>query len=250
MMRTAVVTGAGSGIGRSTAILLASRGYRVIAVGRRVASLEETLSLMGGHKGNSTLISLDVRDRAEVFRCLGAVGAVDVLIAASGVCTRTWIDQADADDIFDDVMATNVQGVWNTFRALNPILTDGARAVVISSGLGKLARPGYSAYTASKHAVLGIVKCLALELAPRNIRVNAVCPGWVDTAMARADLNVSADVNGTSAEVELDRAVAAIPMKRFVSPEEVALLVGWLVSDESSAITAQSYNISCGEFFI
>jgi NAD(P)-dependent dehydrogenase (short-subunit alcohol dehydrogenase family) len=94
-----------------------------------------------------------------------------------------------------------------------------------------------------------MTKCFALELAGRGIRVNAVCPGWVDTLMSRGDLVRTAQENGTKTEVEYAAAIAPIALKRFVTPAEVTSLIEFLISDASSAITGQSYNISCGEFF-
>ena len=138
------------------------------------------------------------------------------------------------------MLAVNLDGVFHGLRLAAPRLRQGARVVVISSGLGKLGRAGYGAYAASKHGVLGLMRCAALELADRGIRVNAVCPGWVDTDMARADLCR----NGTARQ----EAEALIPMGRFVRPEEVAELVRWLASPASGPVTGQAFNISGGEF--
>ena len=102
----------------------------------------------------------------------------------------------------------------------------------------------------SKHAVLGMVKCLAPELADRGIRVNGVCPGWVDTEMAAADLVTTANETGKSVEAAKADAISSIPLKRFVTADEVANLTYWLLSDEAKAVTGQSYNISCGELTV
>jgi NAD(P)-dependent dehydrogenase (short-subunit alcohol dehydrogenase family) len=244
---TAVVTGAGGGIGRDVALRLARKGDRVIAVDRRREALDEIAALAG--PGAIVPLVLDVSDGAAVSRAFDDVGIVHAVVAGAGICQRAHLADEDADDVWRRVMATNVDGVWYLFRALRDRLEDGGRTVVISSGLGKLGRAGYGAYAASKHAVLGLVKCLSKELAGRRITVNAVCPGWVDTAMARGDLALSASLAGTTPEVEYERAISGIPLGRFVAPDEVAALIGFLVSDDAGAITGQAYNISCGEFF-
>ncbi|MBN2804102.1 MAG: SDR family oxidoreductase [Deltaproteobacteria bacterium] len=244
-MKYAVVTGAGGGIGREIAVMLSHEGYHIIGVGRNEETLLKTAAVCSGE---FSPVIADVTNRENLYQKLASFKNIHVLVANSGVCERTEIFDDESDAVFDKVINTNITGVWNTFRAVVPNLVDGGSAVVISSGLGKLARAGYSAYAASKHAVLGITKCLAIELAPKSIRVNAVCPGWVNTGMAMSDLDYSANQNGTSRDEEYAEAVKSIPMKRFVEPKEVADMVVWLSSSKSSAITGQSYNISCGEF--
>ncbi len=258
--RVALVTGAGSGIGRASATLLARAGYQVWALGRREEALKETLSLCerAPRGAPHRALSLDLRARAEVSMGLREVERVDALVLNAGICRRTPLrlmgagatdDDLDAanDDDFDDVLQTNVQGVWNPLRALAPRLAPGGSVVVVSSGLGKLGRAGYGAYAASKHAVLGLMRCAALELAPQ-VRVNAVCPGWVDTAMSRADIERDAQAADVPTRAIHAKACAGIPAGRFVAPEEVAQLIVFLLSDASAPVTGQSYNISGGEF--
>jgi NAD(P)-dependent dehydrogenase (short-subunit alcohol dehydrogenase family) len=212
--------------------------------------LAETATETATDEGRLRLISADVRDRAGLKAAFSDLGPVFAIVANAGVCRRTWLSEEDSDAVWDDVIDTNVHGVWNTFRAVGDNLLPNGAAVIVSSGLGKLGRAGYAGYTASKHAVLGMVKCFAPELAGKGIRVNAVCPGWVDTEMAAADLAVTASETGKSVEAAKADAVSSIPLKRFVTAEEVANLTFWLLSDEARAITGQSYNISCGEFTV
>ena len=248
MAKRAVVTGAGSGIGRECAHLLSEKGYEIIAVGRTSATLEETVSTAPG-PGVIIPMVMDVADRAAHRGAFAALDSVDIFIAAAGICAQGRLDEEGADDVWERTMATNVDGVWYMFRELYDKLAEDGRAVVVSSGLGKLGRHGYGAYTASKHAVLGLVKCFAKELAPRRITVNGVCPGWVDTKMARADLVHTASVHGTTPEEERAAAEAAITLNRFVTAREVAQLILFLASTEAGGITGQAYNISGGEFF-
>lgn len=248
-MKVAVVTGAGTGIGRATAVKLAETEVRVIAVGRTLASLEETAALATGMPGSVEPLVLDVGDKEAMKPAFEFLSTVDIFVASAGVCAQGQLAEEGADEVWERTMATNVDGVWYMFRALVSKFAPEGRAVVVSSGLGKLGRHGYGAYTASKHAVLGLVKCFAKELADRNMTVNAVCPGWVDTRMAQADLVHSAELYGTTPEHERAAAEQAIPLKRFVTADEVAELIFFLTSRGAAAITGQAYNISGGEFF-
>lgn len=281
-MRTAVITGAGDGIGRATARRLSRDGMRVVAVGRTGATLRALVDELRREGGVADAVEADVTDPAALRRALDWPGAcsggerkeprpgperqapgvvswgsppdplvldrVDVLVANAGVCARARLDDADADDVWANVLGVNLDGAWNTLRAVGPRLGAGGRVVLVSSGLGERGRAGYAAYCASKHGVLGLVRALAPELAPRGVTVNAVCPGWVDTRMAAADLERSARERGTTTEIERAAAVGAIPIGRFVAAEEVADLIAFLASPGAAAITGQAVSISGGEF--
>ena len=147
------------------------------------------------------------------------------------------------------VLDVNLNGLYYTLKAAAPNLQQDGRVVIISSGLGKLGRARYHAYTASKHAALGLMKCLSRELAPRGITVNAVCPGWVDTRMSRRDVALAGARDGLSPDEAFADAVSGIAIGRFVTPDEVASLIAYLTSEGAAAITGEAYNISGGEFF-
>ncbi len=245
--RLSVVTGGSSGIGKCAALRLASRGDRVIATGTSAAKLSE---LEGLGEGRITALSLDVTDRAAVAREIGAIESIHTLVLSAGVCSVAGVDEEDPDDeIWNQVIDVNLHGVYFTVRAAVPKMARGGRIIVVSSGLGKLGRPRYGAYCASKHAVLGLVKCWAKELAPRAITVNAVCPGWVDTTMAQGDVVRSAEHFGVTREEFFADAVSNITIGRFVAADEVASLIEYLASDAAAALTGEAYNISGGEFF-
>ncbi|PKN44299.1 MAG: NAD(P)-dependent oxidoreductase, partial [Deltaproteobacteria bacterium HGW-Deltaproteobacteria-17] len=235
------------GIGRAITQRLCADGWLVHAVGRNLGPLRATAALCP--EGAVVPLVLDVADLEAYAAAFGHIPVVHALIANAGICRQATLDDDFADEVWRTTMRVNVDAVWQLFRTLHGRLADGGRAVIISSGLGKLGRPGYGAYVASKHAVLGLTKCFSRELAPRAITVNAICPGWVDTPMARGDLARNAATFGTTPELEYGKACEAIALHRFVQPEEIAALAAFLLSPGAAAITGESYNISCGEFF-
>jgi NAD(P)-dependent dehydrogenase (short-subunit alcohol dehydrogenase family) len=244
MGRRVVITGGSSGIGLEAARLFVEAGDEVIICSsdaEKLARANEELPEARAHV-------LDVADQKAVEALFEAVGPVDVLVANAGVCLQAGLEDADSDEVWRRTMDVNLNGVYYCLKAAQGQMPAGGAMVTVSSGLGKNARARYEAYTASKHAVLGLTKCVALELARRDIRVNAVCPGWVDTPMSRADAATSARHAGMDEDSFRRQAIEAIPMGRMVTPEEVARLIFFLCSPAASAITAQAYNISCGEF--
>ncbi|MCP4600041.1 MAG: SDR family oxidoreductase [Proteobacteria bacterium] len=247
--RIAVVTGAGSGIGRAVTVRLVGLGYEVVAIGRRRERLQETVETLGNQGDRIRIAAVDVGDSLALRRSLEGIGTVHALVANAGICRQAKLEDPDSDQVWNEVLTTNLDGVWHTFRSIGPSLCSSGRAVVVSSGLGKLGRAGYSAYTASKHAVLGLVKCLAMEMAHKRITVNAVCPGWVQTEMAKSDLVRTAEETGQSVQDVREAVFQGIPLRRFVEADEVAALICWLLSEDAAAVTGQAYNISSGEFF-
>lgn len=189
----------------------------------------------------------DVTVPAAISSALADVDRVDTLIVNAGRCETGPIDGPDAGSIWRRVMAVNLDGAFNTLRVAGPRISAGGRVVLVSSGLGRRGRAGYTAYTAAKHGVLGLCRALALEWAPRGITVNAVCPGWVETAMALADIGRAAEQAGEPPAAVRARAEAGIPLGRFVTADEVAGLIAWLTSADAGMITGQAHGISGGE---
>ena len=248
MERTCVVTGAAGGIGMAAVQRFLASGHRVLACGRAGARLEQVRQEWVGNP-RCEVVTLDVTDRGAVADTFATFGPIDVVVVNAGICRQARLDEAHAEQVWDEVLDVNLNGAFHCLRAASRALVDGGAVVTVSSGLGKNARAGYEAYCAAKHGLLGLTKCVALELAPRKIRVNAVCPGWVDTQMARTDLAETARRAGSEPEALQAQALAAIPLGRMVAADEVAGLIHWLASPDAAAITGQAYNISCGEFF-
>jgi NAD(P)-dependent dehydrogenase (short-subunit alcohol dehydrogenase family) len=246
--RIAVVTGAARGIGRATAARLLEDGHRVVGTGRSRDGLEAARRSFGeGARFEPRVV--DVRDGKGMAECFRSLERVDIVVANAGIVRQALLTDAEADEIWREVLSTNLDGVFNTLRGAEPFLRDGGRVVIVSSGLGKLGRAAFGAYAAAKHGVLGLMKCVAKELSARKISVNAVCPGWVDTGMARSDLARFARESARPVEDVEAEIVRGIPLGRLVRPEEVADLIRWLTSEGASAVTGEAFNISGGEFF-
>lgn len=246
MTRLAVVTGASSGIGLAVVERLVARGDRVMAVARRPEGLAELTARFGER---IQPLAVDVGDHAALHATLAALPPVHTLVLSAGLCKQARLDEEADDATWWETLNVNLHGSYFAMKAVAPTMPAGGRIVAVSSGLGKLGRPGYAAYCASKHALLGVVKCVSKELAPRGITVNAVCPGWVDTPMARADVVKTAHERGVEVAAVEAGIYAGIPIGRMVSADECAALICWLASPEAAAVTGEAYNISGGEFF-
>jgi NAD(P)-dependent dehydrogenase (short-subunit alcohol dehydrogenase family) len=247
-VRNCLVTGAGSGIGRAIAHALAATGGRVIVAGRRRDALEETAATCPG-PGSALVQPMDVRDREAVAAAVGAAlaavgGGLHVLVNNAGVGGPNRCGGAGPDR-WHEIVRTNLDGVFHVTEACVPHLADGGRVISISSVLGKFGVPGYTAYCASKHGVIGFTKALAHELAPRRITVNAICPGWVETEMARAGLELLARAGGTGYQEARQAALAQVPLGRMIDPADVGALVVYLAGQAAADMTGQAISL-CG----
>jgi NAD(P)-dependent dehydrogenase (short-subunit alcohol dehydrogenase family) len=226
-MKVALVTGGTKGIGLAISRRLAAGGMRVIAASRapeRVDGLEAAV--------------LDVTDVAAVRRLFGGLGRLDVLVNNAGLAGATAWDDPD-EALWHTMLAVNLTGTWACCQAALRLLPEGSgRIVNIASTLGLRGVADQPAYCAAKHGVIGLTRSLALALAARGITVNAVCPGWVATDMARRRW----------AELGMDEAAAAagIPRGRVSTPEEVAEVVAFLVAEAAAAITGQALAVDGG----
>lgn len=249
------VTGAGTGIGRAIALRLAAEGARVSLFGRRTEPLDETrdLAVAAGTSPDALfLASMDVRDDASVGTGLAA--AVTALGPLRGVIANAGIGGPNFpgdEDRFEDLIATNVGGTYRTLRAAQTLLIDDGQPrhmVVLSSILGRFGVPWYTGYCASKTALLGLVRALAMELAEHEIQVNAICPGWVETQMAWEGIDGMAKAMQVSRDEAFAVAMKDVPLGRMSQPEDIAGLVAFLVSRDARGITGQGMDMNGGAF--
>lgn len=193
-------------------------------------------------------VAMDIRDQKNVEHGIQRVadrfGKIDIIVNNAGVSGVTPIDAGDTAP-WIDIINTNIVGSYHVTRAAIPHMPDGGRVIMISSVLGKFGVPGYTAYCTAKTGLIGFTRALALELAPRKITVNALCPGWVDTEMALTGIKNGAAAQEISVEEFRKQAMSRVPLGEMVTPEEVANLVAFLASDAGKNITAQAISI-CG----
>jgi ketoreductase len=249
-MRVSLVTGGGRGIGRAIARALAGPDTLVAVAARtrdQVDSAAADLQTLGGR---ALAIEMDVTSEESVAagtrHLREAAGHLDVLVNNTGVGGGEPVAESDPAR-WRRTIETNLTGTYHVTREAIGLMHNGGRIVNISSVLRRFGVAGYTAYCASKHGVIGFTRALALELAPRQITVNALCPGWVDTDMAAEGMQQGAAAMGWTFEQFRERVLRAVPINRIIQPEEVANLVRFLVSPAASAITGQAYNICGGQ---
>jgi NAD(P)-dependent dehydrogenase (short-subunit alcohol dehydrogenase family) len=241
---TYLISGAGSGIGRSIAQNLAAAGHHCILLGGNAIALSETLNSLQG--SNHQIAVADVRNIASLQQAASTLTntTINGLIANAGIGGENYWGEADR---WNDIIGTNLTGTYNMVNTFLPHLrkADGTKHILITSSvLARLGVANYSAYCASKAGLLGLMRSWAVQFAYEEILVNAICPGWVDTQMSQEGLQGIADGIGITKDEFYDIAMQSVPLKRMSQPEEIAALVAYLLSQRS--ITGQTLDINGG----
>ena len=246
--RVAIVTGAGRGIGRATALALASRGARVLGVSRtedELASLAEEALIEVLAESVATEEGCE-RIVAEARSRLGPVG---ILVLNAGIGSgherEIW---AQETGVWRESMAVNLDGPFLLSRAVSADMKEGGwgRIVMVSSTSGEIGSPRTSAYTASKHGLMGLMRSAAQDLGPFGVTCNAVLPGWVRTEMAERSARIEAERRGVTVEEVWAERAAAYPENRVVTPEEVAEVIAFLASDAASGVNGEGVTVALG----
>ena len=248
MTQTIVVTGAGTGIGQAIAKNLASRHYGLLLLGRTESTLKATCDSLE-NPDTHQYFPCDIRKKEDIRKALAASGVKEIfaLVANAGVGGENHYHEGDR---WNEIIDTNLTGTYNTVQECLPYLKNSSaefkKIVIVSSILARLGVPGYTGYCASKAGLLGLMRSLASQLTADKILVNAICPGWVNTAMAQEGLETFAQALNISKEEALKQAMTQIPLGKMSEPEEVAQMIYFLISDAQNSLTGQTIDLNNG----
>lgn len=241
--RTVLVTGASRGIGAAVARACRQAGaaLHLLADDPQVAATARAIDAVP-HVA-------DIADAAQVAAALAGIGRIDVLVNNAGLERLTPLDDADpaAEATFRRILEVNVVGTCNVTRAALPKMPAGGRIINTASVWGRVAEPGFGAYVASKHAVIGLTKTWARELGPRGIRVNAVAPGWVRTEASLRSLGLMAGRQGVTEAALLAAILGGQALPGLMEPEDVTGPYLFLASDLAANVTGQTLGADRGE---
>lgn len=244
----ALVTGGGTGIGRAIAIALADAGLRVTILGRD----SERLELVSAGRPGMMPLTCDVSDEAAVSRTVAQAtelqGPVRTLINCAGTVGTAPFEKTNPE-LWDSLWRTNVMGAVHMCRAVLPAMRQlpSARIINIASTASLKGYAYVSAYTATKHALLGLTRALAVELVETAITINAICPGYADTEIVRESIRTIVAKTGRSEEEALATFTGTNPQGRLIDPSEIAGTVLWLMSDAARSVTGQAITVAGGE---
>jgi NAD(P)-dependent dehydrogenase (short-subunit alcohol dehydrogenase family) len=251
--RRALVTGGGRGIGRTVAFDLAAAGVAVAVAARTRPEVDAVASEIEAGGGRALALTMDVADpesvRAGFLRAREVLGGLDIVVSAAGIAPSAPLART-SDALWRQVLETNLSGSFYCLREALPEMTarGWGRVVNLASIAGKTGYPYIAAYAASKHGVLGLTKCAALEVATNGVTVNAVCPGYVDTPMLDAGIARIVEKTGLSAEEARRRLADMSPQKRLFTAAEVSALVLFLCGEAAAGINGQALSVDGGTF--
>jgi NAD(P)-dependent dehydrogenase (short-subunit alcohol dehydrogenase family) len=241
--KVALVTGASGGIGLATARKFAQAGASVVLSARRTELIEQEAEKLRAAGYKALALTADVTDTKQVSALVAQTvehfGRLDYAVNNAGVINERGPAHELAEEEWDKLIAVNLTSVWLCMKhELAHMVQQGSGAIVnLSSTAGLRAAPGLAAYNASKHGVVGLTKCTGVEYAAQGIRVNAVCPGWVETPMT---------AGYGSDPAHREQMVASEPIGRTAQPEEIAESILWLCSDAASFITGDAIAVDGG----
>jgi 3-hydroxybutyrate dehydrogenase len=249
--RRALVTGGGRGIGRAAALDLARAGAEVAVSARTRAEIDAVAKEAARLGVRTVAVAADVsrpEDVQALFReARAALGGIDILINGAGIAASAPLVRT-SDALWRQILETNLSGAFYCLREALPEMAERGwgRVVNLASIAGKTGYPYISAYAASKHGLLGLTKCAALEMAARGVTVNAVCPGYVDTPMTDASVARIVEKTGRPAAEVRRTLEETSPQKRLFTAEEVSALVLFLCGEEARGITGQALSLDGG----
>ncbi len=240
--RTAFVTGASRGIGRACALALASAGAKVVCAARDTAKLEEVAAAIRGNGGQALVAQLDLSSAEaikDVFkRAAQEFGTIEILVNNAAI-TKDGLAMRMPREDWESVLSTNLTGAFLCIQQVMPAMLRQrwGRIINISSVVAETGNPGQANYVAAKSGLIGLTKALAQEIASRNVTVNAIAPGFIDT-----------DMTAVLPQPVKDAMLARIPLKRFGSPEDIAAAVRFLASDDAGYITGHVLDVNGGMY--
>jgi len=250
--KNALITGASRGIGRAVAEAYAAEGANLVLNARDPKRLEQTAAdIRATYGAEVSIFPCDIADRSSVHAMVQQSDAqkpIDILVNNAGIYKPLPFVEYEFED-FQNIIDVNLYGVIHVtqFMLKNMMARKSGVVLNMASTAGKWGSRNQSAYNMSKHAIVGLTRCLGLEMAPHNIRANAICPFIVETDLSETFLGGHAEVLGVSRETVEERFKNLVPLhKRWIRPDEIAGLAVYLVSDESSYVTGQAWTIDGG----
>jgi NAD(P)-dependent dehydrogenase (short-subunit alcohol dehydrogenase family) len=246
--KVAIVTGASGGLGRAVAIIFAKEGAKVALCSRRISEGQETAQMIRDIGGEALYVQCDIAKSDQVIEfvkeTIDTFGSLDCAVNNAGIIGKTVSLLDYPEDDWDDVVNVNLKGTWFCMKYEIPeMLKQGKGGIVnVSSVVGLVGDiSGVAPYTATKHGIVGLTKSAALEFATRGVRINTICPGFIDTDMLKPIFDAADDKEATRNILEEEQA-----MNRIARPEEIAHAAVWLCSDEASYITGAAIPVDGG----